>query len=329
MSTTRVLSLKTPTVFSQETHNLKSSAYYKVKELVNWLNFISISLNNYYMSQRQVSDKELLQDLGRVAAGHEGKLTVQDYRDEGEYSHTLIQRRFGTWNNAKEEAGLETTEAIQSDKVTKSDLVEDIKRVSEKIDGKITKQKYKEEGRYSFNTVEYKFSGFEEAFEKAGVRHHAEEYSRKNVLKDVTTVIDNHGPKVKLEDYQKHGYYPSWNIYNHFGSFGKAVRAVEQETDVRTQISVSKEKLPSEWQEFYLSYIYNIIDDENNFEAIAAGLYKLFSKDTYEETSEIFDVSEGTSWRWMEKIRETFIQSMVDNPESLAYVLNNAPDKVY
>ena len=54
-----------------------------------------------------VSDEELLADL-RSTAGLIGKGTVglKEYRELGKYDDTTVSRRFGTWNNALQVAGL-------------------------------------------------------------------------------------------------------------------------------------------------------------------------------------------------------------------------------
>ena len=56
---------------------------------------------------RGVPDKDVLGDLKRVCRqlGH-NRLTQRSYRGRGRSSPGLIERRFGSWNNALEQAGI-------------------------------------------------------------------------------------------------------------------------------------------------------------------------------------------------------------------------------
>lgn len=59
---------------------------------------------------RDVPDKELLSDLGRVAA-ELGKLrvTIDEYNERGRFHSTTLTRRFGSWFAATDRAGLART----------------------------------------------------------------------------------------------------------------------------------------------------------------------------------------------------------------------------
>ena len=57
---------------------------------------------------RNVSDKDLLDDLIRVANELERNQVANfEYKEKGKYGVTTIIRRFGSWNNAVAKAGLE------------------------------------------------------------------------------------------------------------------------------------------------------------------------------------------------------------------------------
>lgn len=65
------------------------------------------TLDEYH---RGVTDEELLADLKRVATElNKNSITRDDYKDQGKYGGTTYIRRFGSWFNALEKAGLEKT----------------------------------------------------------------------------------------------------------------------------------------------------------------------------------------------------------------------------
>lgn len=60
-----------------------------------------------------VADQELIDDLKRVAL-ELGKDSVglREYESHGKHAYSTLQRRFGSWNKALEEAGLTVTKTV-------------------------------------------------------------------------------------------------------------------------------------------------------------------------------------------------------------------------
>ena len=62
---------------------------------------------------RNVSDEELIQDVVAVANRIGRKsLTIDEYEANGRFHSTTIRRRFGSWKNILEMAGLATTDPL-------------------------------------------------------------------------------------------------------------------------------------------------------------------------------------------------------------------------
>jgi 5-methylcytosine-specific restriction endonuclease McrA len=68
---------------------------------------MKLQLNGYV---RKATDQQLLSDL-RKAASHTRRNTISNaaYRIHGSYSPGVLMRRFGSWNNALQKAGLSVT----------------------------------------------------------------------------------------------------------------------------------------------------------------------------------------------------------------------------
>ena len=92
-------------------------------------------LNDYH---RNVSDEELLKDIIRVAKtlGKES-ITLKEYKDSGGlYDRTTYTRRFGSWVNTLQKAGLQpTTSQIARHGIPEKTLISDLQKVA-KILGK-------------------------------------------------------------------------------------------------------------------------------------------------------------------------------------------------
>jgi 5-methylcytosine-specific restriction endonuclease McrA len=66
---------------------------------------------------RQYSKEDCIESLSKAADSVEGKLTTRDYREmDTDVSIRVIWDRFGTWNNAKEQAELETNRSSDLDR---------------------------------------------------------------------------------------------------------------------------------------------------------------------------------------------------------------------
>lgn len=103
-------------------------------------------MNNTY------SKKELIEDLQKIDEEVDGKMTGKDYEENrGRFSVHTYHYRFGSWSKAKEEANIETTE------IRKEDIIQDLERVDDQIDSKLTTEKYQQYGQYGINTIRRTF----------------------------------------------------------------------------------------------------------------------------------------------------------------------------
>lgn len=80
---------------------------------------------------RGVSDDELRSDLKRVAIllGKD-RVTLDEYQSAGEYHPSTLQRRFGSWFQALDAAGLQRTRTLG---LTEEDYFENLESVWEKL----------------------------------------------------------------------------------------------------------------------------------------------------------------------------------------------------
>lgn len=61
--------------------------------------------------RRNISDIEILDDIRRLAAkARSGTLTKREYDDQGQFSSTIVQERFGGWNSALTKLGLDLSQ---------------------------------------------------------------------------------------------------------------------------------------------------------------------------------------------------------------------------
>lgn len=120
-------------------------------------------LNPEDMGAKKIPDRDLLDDLQRVADDLGRSPTKAELREHGRYSDKTYQNRFGTWNNALEAAGLETHE--RSD----SELLEELRRLTVELGSPPKVKHMKERGEYGVVTYYRRFGSWDDALDEAGV----------------------------------------------------------------------------------------------------------------------------------------------------------------
>ena len=122
------------------------------------------------IQQRNISNDVLIKDLQQVAEKLNKKSITQDeYSLHGQYNSCTIVRRFKTWKNAIESAGLE--KHIHSRIIPENMLLEDLRKVASKLQKhSVTREEYELHGSYTSKTYESHFKTWNNALEKAGLQ---------------------------------------------------------------------------------------------------------------------------------------------------------------
>ena len=124
---------------------------------------MKFELDNY---ARNVSDDLLIEDLVSVAKKlNKNSITHDEYNQEGKYSSSTYLRRFGSWFNALEKAGLQKTRTPAN--IPEEDLFINIEEVWTKLGRQPRYQEIKTPlSKYSAGTYENRFGTWRKALEK-------------------------------------------------------------------------------------------------------------------------------------------------------------------
>lgn len=119
-----------------------------------------------YPNTRKIPEEDLIDELQFIAAILKDRPVKAAMDECGEYSSNTYLRRFGSWDNALEAAGLD--EPVTEDTL-KDKLVLDVKSVSEEIEGCVPTLA-DVESRSNFPIIAYMelFDSFEEVLQEAG-----------------------------------------------------------------------------------------------------------------------------------------------------------------
>jgi len=124
---------------------------------------MKFELDEYH---RGVTDDELIADLKRVALKSNKKSVTRDIQDEkGKFHSTTYIRRFGSWYNALEKAGLEKTRTPMN--LPEEELFQNLEEIWIKL-GRQPRytEVQKPLSKYHVGTYENRFGGWRNALEK-------------------------------------------------------------------------------------------------------------------------------------------------------------------
>jgi len=125
---------------------------------------------------KQFSNSELIDDLKRVSSMlQKNNVSLNEYKEHGNYSYQTQKKRFGSWKGALEAAELSKSKRpwgadLSETKIPEKQLIEDMQQVAEKLNkNQITMAEYEKYGNFGSTTIQKRFGGWNKAKEKAGL----------------------------------------------------------------------------------------------------------------------------------------------------------------
>lgn len=181
-------------------------------------------------SGNDVSKSELLDDLLRVSKEiGERSLTVALYNELGDFSHMTLVYHFGSWNKAKEKAGLETIN-VGGTRVRKIDVKDDIIKVFNKyIEDIFSFEDYEKHGKYGQITFYKFFDDWVDALKECGIYGKVDvgrrKVSNKELLDDLRKSNEKVDGSLTSREYDIVGNYALKLAQLRFGSWNNAKKA--------------------------------------------------------------------------------------------------------
>jgi hypothetical protein len=110
--------------------------------------------------------EDLLNELQQLAQQLDTTPTSTDMRESGEYALYHYRKEFNGWNSALREAGFEPN---QPRKISKDDLLNEIRRLARQFNRTPTKKQMNEMGEYYGQSYQKRFGSWSEAIRQAGL----------------------------------------------------------------------------------------------------------------------------------------------------------------
>jgi len=182
---------------------------------------------------KPVSEHDALADLRRVA-DEIGKVPSRtEYTEHGEYHHSTLSGKFGSWTAAREAAGLEGGPK-QKTAIGEDEIIADIQRVAEKVGSVPSRREYRKRGEYAGITAEEKFGSWTAARQAAGLDGGPTKntfVSQSDLIEDLQQVAEELGESPSQPQYNQHGKYTHQVAYDRFDSWNDALDAAGLATE--------------------------------------------------------------------------------------------------
>lgn len=197
---------------------------------------MKFELDEYH---RNITNEELIEDIKKVSASlSKNSITTDEYDKYGKYNHATYYRRFSSWKEALELAGLST--ASKNFYISESDYIFDLKRVASLLNkNTVVISEYKKLGKYSSGRLSIRFGSWDSALKAASLETTG--YHRKVTDSDLFQDIENTwarlGRQPKTSDIKSGiSKYSMTTYIRHFGSWRAAlemfVKYVNAEDDI-------------------------------------------------------------------------------------------------
>jgi len=119
------------------------------------------------MTGHQPTEDDLLKDLIKTNRETDGEtMTQKQYEQHGDNNPWQAVNRFGSWNEARARAGI-FKEQRTGKTISDRELLEDLKKVNDKVEGLMKVSDYKKHGEYSVTLIYNRFGSFTSARSKA------------------------------------------------------------------------------------------------------------------------------------------------------------------
>lgn len=171
-----------------------------------------------------VTDKELIDDLQRLADELGHAPSTVDVEREGTYTKKTYYTRWDDWESVLEAAGLDECEQY-GPRIGDEELLADLQRVAEIVGKPPSTVQVDKHGNHASSTHSDRFGSHQDALEAAGFEPthvRGQKITRKELLAELRRLADEHGEPVRVADIKAHGKYSYGPYYNRFESLPAA-----------------------------------------------------------------------------------------------------------
>ncbi|RLM67618.1 hypothetical protein DVK07_12730 [Halorubrum sp. Atlit-26R] len=179
----------------------------------------------------QVSDERLLEHLRELADELGEPPRFKQMADHGDHGARTYTRRYGSWAEALEAAGLDPADRSSRQQVSDDDLLADLHRLRDELGRVPTATDVVEEGTHGIATYQRRFGSWSEALDAAEIDPDDDRPSDDELLADLHRLHEERDKVPSLLDVQDDGEYTETQYRSRFGSWREALEAAGFDAD--------------------------------------------------------------------------------------------------
>lgn len=207
----------TPTSRQMDEQGAYSSEAYR-RHFGSWNSALEAIGHEPHHEFTPVSTDELLTDLDRLSEELNRRPTATDAIEHGVHGLATYQRRFGSWREAVEAAGFDSSTTQISD----DELVEELHRLHDTLDKVPSIPDIQAEGQYSETPYKERFGSWSEALEAAGFDAERGPTDGE-LIAELRRLGDELDKRPSMRDMTDHGTYGCTTYQRRFGSWSTAL----------------------------------------------------------------------------------------------------------
>ena len=200
------------------------------------------------VNRNKLSNDVLIENLKEFALGLGHTPTQKEMREKGPHASSTYVSRFGTWNEAVQEAGLEPN--IQGSKPSDQDLIDELERVAAVLGRIPTQEEFEQESELSTSTYYTHFDTWKAAINKGNLEEKYDllsgfDISSEDLLDEIKRFVSVLGRAPTIAEMNELGAYSERTYRRRFGSWSRSLEraGVEESERERDKTQITEQEL--------------------------------------------------------------------------------------
>jgi len=189
----------------------------------NALTAANVRLNQ----ENNISEDKLLDELTRLRDELGRTPTSRDMSERGCYASETYTRKFGNWNTAIQEAGLDL---VRERKIQRDDLRSALQDLADELGRLPTHTEMEQKGKYAVNTYSREFGSWNNVLAGVfGEVNRQRSVDREGLIDEINQLAAAHDRIPAAVDMEKHGKFAIDTVAREFGSWNEGLKAAGYE----------------------------------------------------------------------------------------------------
>jgi hypothetical protein len=173
-----------------------------------------------------ISTEDLIAELKRLESTLDQAPTISKMDEFGAYSERTYRRRFGSWSNALERAGIADQQKQDNTRITEQELIAALQALSDKLGRSPCFEDMIEDGRYGAATYLYRFGSWNQALIVAGLQPRPDQTDQipdRDLIIELRRLSGELGHLPKRKEMENMGRYSGATYYDRYGSWRESL----------------------------------------------------------------------------------------------------------